>query len=327
MTQPLPSTTKLLPTPHSLLTPFLANGRTMVLDGALATELEKRGAQLQGDPLWSARLLVDDPALIRQVHYDYFVAGADVAIGASYQASFQGFARLGLDAQTAADLMQRSVALAQAARDDFWAESANRVGRVRPLVAASVGSYGAFLADGSEYRGDYGLSVAELMDWHRPRMAALVAAGPDLLACETLPSLAEGEALVNLLAEFASMPAWLAFSCGDETHVCHGEPFRVCVALAETNEQVVAVGLNCTPPSFVEPLLRSAAGATSKPLLVYPNSGESWDGAAHCWLPGTGVTDFGGPAQLWKSAGARLIGGCCRTGPADIRAIVEALGS
>lgn len=325
MNQPLPSTQKLLIPPHSLLSPFLADDRVMVLDGALATELERRGAQLQGDPLWSARLLVEDPALIRQVHIDYFMAGADVATSASYQASFQGFARRGMDAHAATDLMHLSVVLAQSARDDFWADSANRVGRERPLVAASVGSYGAFLADGSEYRGDYGLSVEALMDWHRPRMAALVAAGPDLLACETIPSLAEGQALVNLLAEFAPMPAWLAFSCGDAAHVCHGEPFRLCAALAEESEQVVAVGLNCTPPSYVESLLRSAAGATAKPLLVYPNSGESWDGANHCWLPGTGVIQFGGPAQLWRAAGARLIGGCCRTGPADIRAMAHAL--
>lgn len=297
----------------------------MILDGALATELERRGARLQDDPLWSARLLLADPDLIRRVHYDYFAAGADVAISASYQASFQGFGRLGLDAQTAGELMQRSVALAQSARDEFWADPARRVGRQRPLVAASVGSYGAFLADGSEYRGEYGLSVEALMDWHRPRMAALAAAGPDLLACETIPALIEGEALVRLLAEYAPMPAWLAFSCCDAAHVCHGEPFRACVALAEESEQVVAVGLNCTPPPLVEPLLRSAAGATSKPLLVYPNSGESWDGVNRCWLPGSGVTEFGEPARLWKAAGARLIGGCCRTGPADIRAIARAL--
>lgn len=309
------------------LRPFLADGRTMVLDGALATELEQRGAQLAGDPLWSARLLVDNPALIRQVHYDYFVAGADVAISASYQASFQGFARLGMDAQAAADLMQRSVALAQAARDAFWADEANRVGRQRPLVAASVGSYGAFLADGSEYRGEYGLSLVELMDWHRPRMAALVAAGPDLLACETIPSLLEGQALVQLLAEFAPMPAWLSFSCGDGLHVCHGEPFGLCAALAQERDQVVAVGINCTPPPFIETLLRAGSAATTKPLLVYPNSGESWDAIHRCWLPGTGVTDFGEPARLWRAAGANLIGGCCRTGPADIRTIAEALRS
>ncbi len=239
------------------------------------------------------------------------MAGADVATSASYQASFQGFARRGMDAHAATDLMHLSVVLAQSARDDFWADSANRVGRERPLVAASVGSYGAFLADGSEYRGDYGLSVEALMDWHRPRMAALVAAGPDLLACETIPSLAEGQALVNLLAEFAPMPAWLAFSCGDAAHVCHGEPFRLCVALAEESEQVVAVGLNCTPPSYVESLLRSAAGPRPSPCWSIPTAAKA----------GTPSTAAGCPARASPSlanppAAARLIGGCCRTGPA-----------
>ena len=297
----------------------------MVLDGALATELERRGAKIQDDPLWSARILVDDPGLIRQVHNDYFAAGADVAITASYQASFQGFARRGLDRAETVRLLARSVRLAQEARDEFWAVPANRAGRIRPLVAASVGSYGAFLADGSEYRGDYGLSVAELMAWHRPRMAALVAAGPDLLACETLPCLAEGEALVRLLAEFAPMPAWLAFSCCDGSHVCHGEPFAACAALADQSQQVVAVGINCTPPPFVADLLGAARSATAKPLLVYPNSGERWDAHQRGWLPGTGITDFAQPAQLWRAAGAQLIGGCCRTTPADIRTIARTL--
>lgn len=307
------------------LAPFLQDGGTMVLDGALATELERRGAQIQDDPLWSARILVENPALIRQVHFDYFVAGADAAITASYQASFQGFARRGLDEAESVALLARSVALARQARDEFWADPAHRAGRIRPVVAASVGSYGAFLADGSEYRGDYGLSVEELMAWHRPRMAALVDAGPDLLACETLPCLAEGEALVRLLAEFAPMPAWLSFSCCDAARVCHGELFADCAALADRSAQVVAVGLNCTPPPLVADLLRAAAQATSKPLLAYPNSGESWDAQARCWLPGTGVTDFAGPAQIWRQAGARLIGGCCRTTPADIHTIRHAI--
>ncbi len=153
---------------------FLGDGGVVILDGALATELEQRGANLN-DALWSARILLEDPDLIRQVHYDYLVAGADVITTASYQATFEGFARRGLDHEQAAELMRLSVRLALEARDAFWAEPANRAGRVRPLVAASVGPYGAYLADGSEYRGDYGLSVAELMDFHRPRMAVLAA--------------------------------------------------------------------------------------------------------------------------------------------------------
>jgi homocysteine S-methyltransferase len=316
---------------------FIEQNGVVVLDGALATELERRGADLR-DPLWSARVLLEAPALIRQVHYDYFVAGADVATTASYQATFMGFARRALNAAQAADLMRLSVQLACEAREEYIRiancelrvatpdDFATRNSHLRPLVAASIGPYGAFLADGSEYRGDYGLSVEELMDFHRPRMAVLAASGADLLACETIPCLAEGEALVRLLAEFPKMPAWLSFSCCDEAHVCHGERFVDAVALANRSEQIVAVGLNCTPPRFVEPLLRLAAGVTNRPLLAYPNSGERWDAASHCWVEGSGVTAFGEPARRWYAAGARLIGGCCRTTPEDIWEIAQALG-
>ncbi len=310
----------------SPLTPFLSQQGFVVLDGGLATELEQRGADLRDD-LWSARLLLDAPALIRQLHFDYFVAGADIAISASYQASFQGFARRGLNREETARLMRLSVKLARAARDEFWADEANRSGRLRPLVAASVGCYGAFLADGAEYRGDYGLTREELMEWHRPRLAVLAESGADLLACETIPCQVEAEALVALLAEFPDTPAWLSFSCRDESRVCHGELFADCLAQAAVSPQVVAVGVNCTPPRFVESLLRSARPLTDKPLLCYPNSGEVWDGAARCWREGSGVTDFGAPARLWQEAGAQLIGGCCRTGPDDIRRIRHSLGA
>ncbi len=319
------------------LQPLLDAHGVIVLDGALATELERRGADLR-DPLWSAKVLLEQPALIRQVHKDYYRAGADVATTASYQATFAGFARRGLSHSQAADLMRLSVQLAREARAQVLEERCSERGVTAPghrpsfivhrqslLVAASIGPYGAYLADGSEYRGDYGLSVEALMDFHRPRMAVLAESGADLLACETIPCLAEGEALVRLLAEFSHMPAWLSFSCCDEAHVCHGERFADCVALANESAQIVAVGVNCTPPRFVEPLLRSAAGVTAKPLLAYPNSGEAWDAARHCWVAGAGATDFAQPAQRWRAAGARLIGGCCRTGPEDIRVIAQAL--
>ncbi|MCX6047891.1 MAG: homocysteine S-methyltransferase [Chloroflexi bacterium] len=308
------------------LQPLLEQAGVVVLDGALATELERRGADLN-DALWSAKLLLEAPELIRQVHYDYFVAGADIATTASYQASFPGFARRGLDEIQAASLMRLSVQLAIEARNQFLAEyrSTFMPRRFHPLVAASIGPYGAYLADGSEYRGDYGLSVEQLMNFHRPRMQVLANCGADLLAFETIPCLAEAEALIQLLSEFPQTAAWLSFSCGDEEHVCHGELLADCVALAEPSEQVVAVGLNCTPPRFAESLLRHAAQVTTKPLIVYPNSGEQWDAASHCWLAGTGVTEFGEPARLWYNAGARLIGGCCRTTPADISIIAQAL--
>lgn len=297
----------------------------VVLDGALATELEARGADLR-DPLWSAKVLLEAPDMIRQVHYDYFVAGADVATSASYQATFAGFARRGLGHDAAARLMRLSVEVAVAARDEFWAKAEHRVGRRQPLVAASVGPYGAYLANGAEYSGDYGLTLQELMDFHGPRLAILVDSGADLLACETMPSLLEVEALTRLLADYPGVSAWLSCSCGDGAHLWHGEPLADVVMLADACEQVVAVGVNCTAPQWVESLLLGVRGLTAKPLLAYPNRGETWDAVAKCFVENSGVGTFETLAQRWHAAGARLIGGCCRTTPADIAAMAAALG-
>ncbi len=295
---------------------FLQQNGLVILDGAMATELERHGAVLN-DHLWSAKILLEAPELIRHVHLDYFRAGADVATTASYQASFEGFAKKGIGRAETVRLLELSVKLACEAREQFWSDPANRVGRLRPLVAASVGPYGACLADGSEYRGDYGLTVEELMDFHRPRLKVLAGAGADLLAVETIPCLEEAEALVKLLPELSGRKAWLSVSCRDEKSLNHGEPIESAIELADACDQIVAVGVNCTPPEFVEGLLKRAARFTSKPLLVYPNSGEGWDAVNKCWLParhGAGLS----LARQWMEAGAKLIGGCCRTTPEDI---------
>lgn len=296
----------------------------VLLDGALSTELERRGADLN-DPLWSAGLLQTEPDLIRRVHYEYFLAGADVAITASYQASFEGFARRGLSEKETLRLLRRSVKLAKEAQRRFWEIPVNRNGRHRPLIAASVGPYGAFLADGSEYRGNYGMSVEALRDWHRPRLKALLEAGPDLLAIETIPCLEEAEALLTLLKEFPDARAWLSFSCCDEAHICQGQRFADAVDLVNASPQVLAVGINCTPPQYITSLLNIARNNTSKYLLAYPNSGEAWDAACHCWIAAGQAFDFGAAALEWYRAGARLLGGCCRTRPEDIRRMRKAL--
>ena len=302
------------------LFPLLAQYPVLVLDGALATELERRGCDLR-DPLWSAKVLIEAPDLIWRVHWDYFEAGADCAITASYQASVKGFMRRGLSHAESLELIRRSVRLAMDARDAFWREPARRVGRPRPLVVASVGPYGAFLADGSEYRGDYGLSEAELMDFHRPRMAALLEAGADLLACETIPCFIEARALTRLLAEFPNASAWISFSARDEAHLWHGERLAECAAWLNDKPQVAAVGVNCTAPRYLPALIEAARAVTDKPIVVYPNSGEIYDPTRRDW---SGISDaeaFASEARRWHASGARLIGGCCRTTPDHIRAI------
>jgi homocysteine S-methyltransferase len=303
---------------------FLARRPLMVLDGALATELEARGADLK-DPLWSAKYLVEQPDLIREVHLDYFRAGADVATTATYQATFEGFARRGIERREAARLMRRAVALAADARDEFWAEESNRAGRLRPVVAASIGPYGAMLADGSEYRGHYALDDVALADFHRPRLQVLTDAGADLLACETIPCLREALVLARLLREFPDACGWISFSCHDGGHNCEGEALRGCVAALQSYTQIVAVGVNCTAPQYIPSLLRQMREATDKPLVIYPNSGEVYQASSKQWSGDAEALQFGEQARHWYAAGARLIGGCCRTGPQDIRSVKQCL--
>ena len=304
----------------SPLDDFFAQRALVILDGALATELERRGADLN-DPLWSAKLLIERPELIRQVHLDYFLAGADVATTSSYQATFEAFAKRGFDHAASAQLMRDSVRLAVEARVAFWAEPAHRAGRKQPVIAASVGPYGAMLSDGSEYRGDYGLDEAALMAFHRPRLQVLAAAGADLLACETLPCLAEARALARLLQELPGHYAWIAFSCRDGRHDSQGEPWAACVAALDGFAQVAAIGVNCTAPEHIAELVATARAHTRKPIVVYPNSGEQYDAPHKRWLATGPHAALAEQALDWADAGARLIGGCCRTTPDDIAAL------
>jgi homocysteine S-methyltransferase len=299
--------------------PFDAYPDVVVLDGGLATELERRGADLR-DPLWSAKVLVEEPERIVDVHRAYIDAGADVVITASYQASFEGLRARGFDDATASDLLARSVSCARAAAGDR-----------RVLVAASVGPYGAMLADGSEYTGDYGLGndrdVARrtLRDFHLRRTEALAGAHPDLLAIETIPSGVEVEALVEVLDQIGDVPAWVSFSCGDDGHLHDGTAIEEAVAVVDASPAVVAIGVNCTAPGLVPALLRRAAARTTKRLVAYPNRGATWDPVRKAWSGDAVPQGFGPLARDLRYAGADLIGGCCGTGPEDIVDVAEAL--
>lgn len=295
----------------------------LVLDGALATELERRGADLR-DPLWSAKVLIERPELIQAVHLDYFLAGADIATTATYQASFEGFAGRAVARAQAEELMCRAVALAAAARETFWSERRHRAGRVWPLIAASVGPYGAMLADGSEYRGRYAITDTELADFHGPRLAALARSGADFIACETLPCLREALVLARLLREFPGLTACMSFSCRDAAVDSEGEDIGECAAALDGFSQILAVGINCTPPRFILELLQRMRARTGKALLAYPNSGQGYDAGTKRWS-GAAEAPRGERARAWYAAGARIIGGCCGTTPQDISALRVAL--
>ncbi len=303
------------------ISPFLQQQGALILDGGLATELERRGCDLR-DELWSARLLRDDPGLIRQVHQDYYWAGADCCTSASYQATIPGFMGRGLSAEAARDLIRLSVSLVIEARDAFWAAQAD-LRRLRPIVAASVGPYGAYLADGSEYTGAYDRDEPGLVEFHRARWGILAASGADVLACETIPSLAEARALLRLLDETPGVLAWFSFSCRDGAHISDGTPIAECAALLAMQERVAAVGINCTPPRFIPDLIRAVTAVTDKPVIVYPNSGETYDPTTKRWRGEAIPSEFGTYSREWRKLGAGLIGGCCRTTPDHIRQISD----
>ena len=283
------------------------------IDGGLSTELEARGHDVSS-ALWSARLLRDDPDAIVAAHAAFAAAGAQVATTASYQATFDGFAAAGIDRADTARLITSSVALARRGAPDGW-------------VAGSVGPYGAMLADGSEYTGGYvdAVGVRELRAFHRPRMELLAEAGADVLACETVPAAAEAEALLAE-AEALGVPMWLSLTTvtGDDgvVRTRRGERAADVFAMTDGVDAVVAVGVNCTDPVGVRPAVEAAAGS-GKPVVVYPNSGETWDALGRRWTGTPGVSPDAVPG--WVEAGARLVGGCCRVRPQHIAAITAAL--
>lgn len=330
-----------------------------VLDGGLATELEARGANI-GGPLWSAHVLEDAPEIVKAVHRAYIEAGAQCIATCSYQVSRMGYAEVGLPAERADAALLRSVELAR--------EVAGEFPQRRVLIAGSLGPYGAALHNGAEYHGNYDCSYADLVRFHRERIeifarAATVSAAsypegpgpgvkgtgfspyestefkrkgasaPDLLAFETFPSLEEARAVGEALAGLPDpacphLPVWFSFTCRDERHVAHGESLAACAALVAAFPQTVAVGVNCVPPAWIPSLIAELRSGSSKPILVYPNSGEGWDSGRRAWTEtSTGTRDpaaFGALAAEWFASGAQIVGGCCRTGPAHIRAVAQA---
>lgn len=285
----------------------LARAPFLVRDGGLATQLEALGCDLD-DPLWSARVLLDEPEAIREVHRRYAEAGAELLTTATYQATFEGLRGRGLSDEAAADVFATAVRLA---RD---------VAPPGVLVAGSIGSYGAFLGDGAEYRGDYGLTRAQLRDFHRARLHVL-APLCDVLAIETIPSLTEALAIAEVLAEFVAPPAWISMTCRDGAHDAEGRALTAFAAAMHDHPAVTAIGINCCAPEHVLPALQALAEATDKPLVAYPNSGEHWCGhwTGTAWTP----ERYADEACQWVRAGARIVGGCCRTTPAHTAALVH----
>jgi len=301
---------------HDLRDSILRN--IHVLDGGMASELEYLGADING-PLWSAHVLEDAPEKILAVHRAYIEAGADCIETASYQVSRMGYAEVGLDPARADAALLHSIALAREAAADYPDR--------RVLIAASLGPYGAALHNGAEYHGNYTCTFADLIEFHADRINVLVNArgrqAPDLLAFETLPSLAEAEAIVQSLAPHPELAAWFSFTCPDSEHVAHGELLRQCAKAVAGIPQTVAIGVNCTLPTLIPALIAELRAASDKPIVVYPNSGEGWDAENRRWSGSSAPSAYGAKAMEWLAVGAQIIGGCCRTRPAHVREVAQ----
>ena len=305
---------------------FLRRRGFVLLDGGLATELESAGHDLN-DALWSAKVLLEYPEAVEAAHAAYLRAGADCVITATYQATFERLAERGVARARAEDVFRTAVDLAVRARDGFWTDPANRSRRTRPLVAASIGPYGAYLADGSEYHGNYGVGRDTLADFHRHRLRLLADTPADILACETIPSFTEARALAAVVEDESDKPAWFTFTFRDERHISDGTPIDVVTAWAADTACAQAVGVNCTPARLLPPIIRTLAAATGKPIVAYPNGGGEWDAVTKTWGRADGEPDWGHACRSWVAAGATVVGGCCRVGPEAIRAMRSALAA
>ena len=295
-----------------------------VLDGGLATELEHAGCDL-ASPLWSGEVLRTQPEKVLAVHRSYLEAGADCLLTASYQLSAMGFREIGLPDHDARAAIQCSVAVAVQARREYTQSEINAGRKPRRIwIAGSLGAYGAALHNGAEFHGNYDIGHAELVAFHAERIDAMRDTDADFLAFETIPSLAEAEAILDALAPYPNLAAYISFTCRDDGRTGHGEPIEACARLLHSAPNIIAIGINCTAPRYIAPLIRKIRAVSTKRIAAYPNSGETWIAETRSWTGSCEPESFSALSAAWRDAGADWIGGCCRTGPEHIRAIAQA---
>ncbi len=303
--------------------PFFSRKAVVTLDGGLATELEKAGHDLN-NVLWSAKLLESNPAAIRDVHLSYLQAGSQCITTASYQASVDGFVKAGYSSAVGTGLIEKSVDLAKEARDIFSEIRRKQQCPVEisPLIAGSIGPYAAFLADGSEYNGQYPIQVDGLYRFHMKQWNILTRLQLDLVAIETIPNRSEAEAFRRIISEFPQVPTWISFACRNGQEINDGTLICDCASLFNDLPNLVAIGVNCTAPQFVSSLIREIRSVCpDKRIVVYPNSGETYNPKTKDWIGDPEAVKYLEMVRNWYRDGASLIGGCCRTGPDHIRGI------
>lgn len=292
----------------------------IIIDGGLATELEKSGCNLN-DRLWSAKILAENPDVIREVHLSYLKAGADCIITSSYQATIPGFMSAGFSKGESEMLIERSVIIAREALEIYKQSAAENCNRPEPFIAASAGCYGAYLANGSEYRGDYHLDAAGYREFHRGRVEILAHAGAEIIAFETFPSMEEAVAVADMMDQYSDLYYWIVFTVKDPLNTTHGDRLIECLKYLNGKRNLIAAGINCSPPELISPALESLDYESKKRFIAYPNSGEHFYTDCSCWRDDPSASDFYSLAGEWYRRGALFIGGCCRTGPSDISKI------
>ena len=296
----------------------------LISDGAFATELEARGCDIN-DELWSAKVLYEDPDKVVDVHRSYYEAGADISTSGTYQASVEGFMKKGFTEEEGRRLIVDAMKLLKSAGEEYTSAHPERKGEL--LTGGSCGPYGAFLANGAEYTGDYGHTAEErqrIRHFHNERMELLKEGGAEFYACETIPCLWEAEIVTEIAAEL-EMPLWVSFSCRDGQHISDGTPIAECAQALADAENVIAVGINCTHPKYITSLVKEIRGTIGekKPVVIYPNGGEEYDPVTKMWSGKYAAGNFKGLAEEWIKSGADILGGCCRTTPADIKILSE----
>ncbi|RXJ88023.1 homocysteine S-methyltransferase [Arcobacter sp. CECT 8985] len=302
---------------------ILKTQKAVILDGALGTQIQKNGYDVN-DKLWSAKYLDENIEVISQVHRQYLEAGADCIITSSYQASIEGFIQKGFTSQRAKELIKKSIEIAKETVDEFWQNTQNKNTRIKPIVAASIGPYGAYLADGSEYSGDYKISKESLKEFHKKRLEIIIIkTNPDILAIETIPSFYEASVICDLLEELdCKIPAWVTFSAKDGFKTNANDDIKKCMSYLQNHKFIHALGVNCTAPQYILKLIKNIKEVSTKPIVIYPNGGSRYNPITKEWEKGElSSKEFSKLAYLWYEKGARVIGGCCETTPDEISEI------
>lgn len=298
--------------------------KAIIIDGALGTQIQKNGYDVN-DSLWSAKFLNKNPDVIKEVHRQYLNAGADIIITSSYQASIEGFLQKGFSKEEAIRLIKLSINIAKDTRDEFWKIN-KKENRIKPLVAASIGPYGAYLADGSEYSGNYKISDEKLKEFHKERLELILEEKPDLLAIETIPILKEVKLIVEVLKELENIPTWVCFSAKDENTTNSNDDIKECMNFLQNQNCIDAVGINCTAPQYIPQLIENIKSVCTKPIVAYPNGGSRYNPTTKVWERGDiSSSEYAKLAHLWFTKGASIIGGCCETGPKEVKEIRKIL--